>query len=110
MRRLFTAPNVKKYGGAPQVRPRFFFVIIIVIIIIIIIIITTTTAIEFSRGGSSPYTSTDKTNKNKTYISDTKQEHSTSNTKHRKYKYTYYQNTHTLKKKLKQQQCKIHTK
>jgi hypothetical protein len=33
-----------------------------VIIIIIIIIIT---AIELSPGGSSPYTSTDKTNKNK---------------------------------------------
>jgi len=34
-------------------------------IIIIIIIITTTTAVEFSPGGNSPYTSTDKTNKNK---------------------------------------------
>jgi len=33
-----------------------------IIIIIIIIIIT---AIEFSLGGSSPYTGTDKTNKNK---------------------------------------------
>ena len=43
------------------------------IIIIIIIIIT----IDLSLGGSSPYTS-----KN--------------NTKHSKYKYTYYQNTHTL--------------
>jgi hypothetical protein len=34
----------------------------IIIIIIIIIIIT---AVEFQPGGSSPYTSTDKTNKNK---------------------------------------------
>ena len=34
----------------------------IIIIIIIIIIIT---AIDFSLGGSSPYTNTDKTNKNK---------------------------------------------
>jgi uncharacterized integral membrane protein len=49
-------------------------VVIIIIIIIIVIIITTTTtylltylitAVEFSLGGSSPYTSTDKTNKNK---------------------------------------------
>ena len=29
---------------------------------------TTTTAIELSPGGSSPYTGTDKTNKNKIYI------------------------------------------
>jgi hypothetical protein len=33
--------------------------------IIIIIIIVIITAIEFSLGGSSPYTSTDTTNKNK---------------------------------------------
>ena len=37
----------------------FSFIIIIIIIIIII------TALELSLGGSSPYTSTDKTNKNK---------------------------------------------
>jgi hypothetical protein len=41
---------------------KIFIIITIVIIIIIIIIIT---VIEFSLGGSSPYTSTDKTNKNK---------------------------------------------
>ena len=35
------------------------------IIIIIIIIIILLTAIELSLGGSGPYTSTDKTNKNK---------------------------------------------
>jgi len=35
------------------------------IIIIIIIIIIITTAIELSQCGSSPHTSTDKTNKNK---------------------------------------------
>jgi uncharacterized protein YxeA len=41
-------------------------VILFIIIIIIIIIITyLLTAIEFSLGGSSPYTSADKTNKNK---------------------------------------------
>ena len=45
--------------------------VIIIIIIIIIITTTTTTAIEFSTGGSSFYTNTNKTNKNK-YI-ETKQ-------------------------------------
>ena len=44
-------------------------------------------AIEFSLGGSSPYTSTDKTN-NIHKRNNTK--HSTNNTKHIKYKYTYY--------------------
>jgi hypothetical protein len=29
------------------------------------------------------------------YINETIQKHSTNNTKHSKYKYTYYQNTHT---------------
>ena len=59
--------------------------LISMIIIIIIIIITTTTAIEFSLCGSSTYTSTDKTNNI----------HKRNNAKHSKYKYTYYQNTHT---------------
>jgi len=40
-------------------------IIIIIIIITIIIIIIITTAAEFSLGGSSPYISRDKTNKNK---------------------------------------------
>jgi hypothetical protein len=39
----------------------------------IIIIIT---AIEFSLGGSSPYSSTDKTNKNKIHINETIQKYS----------------------------------
>jgi len=56
-----------------------------------------------SLGGSSPYTSTDKTNKNKIYLSETIQKHSTNNTKHSKYRYTYYQNTHAL------QNTHIHT-
>ena len=55
-------------------------------IIIIIIIIA---EIEFSYGGSSPYTSTDKTNKNKLCINETIQKHSTNITKHSKYKYIY---------------------
>jgi len=29
------------------------------------------------------------------YLNETIQKHSTNNTKHSKYKYTYYQNTHT---------------
>jgi hypothetical protein len=55
-------------------------------------------------------------------IKETKKKHSINNTKHSKYKYTYYQNshiivqtpththTHTLHNKLKQPQYKIHTK
>jgi hypothetical protein len=31
----------------------------------------------------------------------------TNNTKHSKYMYTYYQNTHTLQNKLKQQEYKL---
>jgi hypothetical protein len=96
--------------------------VIVVFIIIMIIIILLLTAIEFSTGGSSPYTSTDKTNKNKVDINETIQKHSTNNTKHSKHKCTYYQNTHTtfktppqtlthiLQKKLKQAQYKNHTK
>ena len=53
-------------------------IIIIITIIIIIIII----AIEFSLGGSSPYTSTDKTNKNKIHINETIQKNSTNDTQH----------------------------
>ena len=60
--------------------------------------LTTTTAIDFSPGDSSTYTSTDKINKNKIYIKETIQKHSTNNTKHSKYMYTYYQSTHTIVK------------
>jgi len=49
-----------------------------------------------SLGGSSRYANTDNANKNKLYINETIQKHSTNNTKHSKYKYTYYQNTHTI--------------
>ena len=61
---------------------RFIIIIVIIVIIFIIIIIT---AIDFSLSGSSPYTSTDKTNNIR----------KRNNTKHSKYKYIYYQNTHT---------------
>ena len=47
---------------------------------------TTTTAIQFSLGGSSPYTSTDKTNN---IHKRNNKKHSTNNTKHSKYKNTY---------------------
>ena len=58
------------------------------------------TAIEFSPGGSSSYTSTDKTNKNKIYIKDTVQKHSTNNKKYSKKvhilpKHAHIKNTHT---------------
>jgi len=49
-------------------------------------------------------------------MKETIQKHSTNNTQHSKYKYTYYQNTptythpHTLQNNLKQPQYKIHTK
>jgi hypothetical protein len=54
------------------------------------------TAIELSHGRSSPYTSIDKTNKNKYTKMKQYEKHSTHNTKHSIYKYPYYQNTHTL--------------
>ena len=57
-----------------------------IVITIIIIIITAT---EFSLGGSSPYTSTDKTN-NIHKRNNTKTQY-----KQHKYKYTYYQNIDT---------------
>ena len=44
------------------------------------------------------------------HINETIKEHSTNSTKHGKYQYTHYQNTHTLQNKLKQLQHKIHTK
>ena len=61
------------------------------------------TAIEISPGASSPYTSTDETNKFKIYINETIQKHSTNNTKHSKIQVYilpeqahYCQNSHTL--------------
>ena len=63
----------------------------------ILLLLLLHTAIELSLGGSSPYTSTDKTNKIK-YINETTQKHSTNSTKHSKYKDTYCQHTHTIVK------------
>ena len=50
-----------------------------------LLLLLLSTAIEFSLGGSSSYTSTDKTNNI----------HKRNNTKHSKYRYKYYQKTHT---------------
>jgi len=58
------------------------------------ILLLSLTAFQLSLGGSSLYTSTDKTDKNK-YTEKTLQRQY-KNTKHSKYKYTYYQNTHIL--------------
>jgi len=64
---------------------------------------------------SSPDASTYKSNKNKYTYTKHYKKHSTNNTKHSKYKYTFYQNTdtlqnphiHTLQNKLKQPQYKL---
>jgi hypothetical protein len=83
-----------------------------ILLLLLLLLLLLFTATEFSLGGSIPYTSTDKTNKNETI-----QKYSTNNRKH-----TYNQNTHTvfksphtlkkntLQNKLKQPQYKIHTK
>ena len=44
------------------------------------------------------------------YIKETVQKRITRDIKHSKYKYTCYQNTHTLQNKLKEPQYKTHTK
>jgi hypothetical protein len=41
------------------------------------------------------------------YINETIKKTQYNNTKHSKYKYTYYQNTHTFQNKLKQPQYKL---
>ena len=66
--------------------------------LLLLLLLLLLTSIEFSPGGSSPYTSTDKTNKNKMYLNETKEKNGTNNTKHSRYKYTYYKNTHTVVK------------
>jgi len=68
----FSSHGVKRFFS-PSYRPSWLgegalsshLLIIIIIIIIIIFIIIAITAIELSLGGSSPFTSTDRTNKNK---------------------------------------------
>jgi hypothetical protein len=67
--------------------------------LLLLLLLLLFTVIELSLGGSSPYTSTDKTNKNKYPYKKQYKKRSTNNKKHSKCKYTYYQNTHTLQKK-----------
>ena len=90
--------------------------------ILLLLLLLLITAIEFPLGGSSPYTSTEKINKNKYIYKRNNKKHGTNNTKHSIYKHTYYQNTHTIVKtppstlthklqnKLKQPYYKIHIK
>jgi len=54
------------------------------------------TTTELSLSGSSPYTNTGKINENKYTEAKQYKKHSTNNTKHSRYKYTYYQIIHTL--------------
>jgi hypothetical protein len=56
-----TVTKILKNGGGSYALLRVIIIIIINIINIIMIIIIITTAIECALGGSSPYTSTDKT-------------------------------------------------
>jgi len=65
-------------------------------ILLLLLLLLLLTANELSLDGSNSYTSADKTNKNIIYINEAIQKHSTNSTKCSKYKYTYYQNTHTL--------------
>ena len=95
--------------------------VIIIIIIITIVIITYFNWVFTRLQHLHQYTHT-KENKNKLYIHETTQKQGTNYTKHSKYKYTYYQNTHTLQNahtrthnhtlqnKLKQPKHKTHAK
>jgi flagellar basal body-associated protein FliL len=46
-------------------------IIIIILLLLLLLLLLLFTAIEFSLGGSGPYSSTDKTKKNKIYINET---------------------------------------
>jgi len=63
-------------------------------LLLLLLLLLLQIVIEFSLGGSIPYTSTDKTNKNK-YTETKYKKHSINNENYSKYKYKYYQNTHT---------------
>ena len=39
--------------------------VVVVVVVVLLLLLLLLTAIEFSLGGNSPYSSTDKTNKNK---------------------------------------------
>jgi len=69
--------------------------LLLLVVVVVVVVVVVLTAIDFSLGGSSPYTITDETNKN---IHKNNTKHSTNNTKHSKHKYTHYQNTNTILK------------
>jgi hypothetical protein len=83
-------------------------------LLLLLLLLLLLTAINFSPGGSSPYTSTDKTNKNKyTYTKKYKNTVQTiQNTVNTPTQLSKYPNihTHTLQNQSKQPQYKIHTK
>jgi hypothetical protein len=60
--------------------------------LLLLLLLLLFTAIEFSLGGSSPYTSPDNTNKNK---------YKRNNTKTQQFQYTYYQNIQLYRTQLK---------
>ena len=64
--------------------------LLLLLLLLLVIVLLLLLQLGLSLGGSSPYTSTDKTNKNKIYRNETIPKQSTNNTKHSKYKYTYY--------------------
>ena len=64
--------------------------------LLLLLLLLLLTAIELSLGGSSPCISTDKTIRINIHKPKQYKKHSTDNTKHSQYKYTNYQNTHTL--------------
>ena len=68
--------------------------ILLILLLLLLLLLLLFTALVSSPGGGSPYTSTDKPNKNN-YTWTKQYKNSTNNTKHSKYKYTYYQNTPT---------------
>jgi hypothetical protein len=86
-----------------------------VYLLLLLLLLLLLTSIEVSLGGSSPYTSTDKTNKNihkqNTVLTiQNTVNTSTHITKHSHKVQPTHTNTHTLHNQLKQSQYKIQTK
>jgi hypothetical protein len=92
-------PHRARRGGHPCHKRSFLFffvmwwtfqnaITLLLLLLLLLLLFLLFITIDFSLGGSSPYTSIDNTNKNKIYITETIQKHSTNNTKHCKYKCT----------------------
>ena len=73
---------------------QYIILLLLLSLLLLLLLFLLLTAIEVSLGGSSPYTNTKKISINI---------HKINNTKHSKYKYTYWHNIHTL------QTAHIHT-